>query len=275
MGFLWVVCGAGRGVGKTRLANALCRVLPGAVYAKLGRHPRRPGKAGTYFRKLEDLDAFLEEELGRREHLVVESNALALRGRGDLVIYLGPLESTTSPRKDRFDLVRRAHILLEEACDPRSWRRILKKRLPDPALVTPVMEVLEGMFPRRGWKGFSARTKIWLLRDGGFVLGPGLAELMEAVESQGSLRKAAAEKGISYRHAWDLFRKAEANLGVGLLSKQTGGAGGGGSFLSPVGRRLLETYRKLQEEVEEKARLRLESLLGCPARKRAGKEAAR
>jgi len=262
MGFLWVVCGAGRGVGKTRLARALCRILPGAVYAKLGRHREKPGKEGAYFQKLEDLEAFLEEELGKGRHLVVESNALALQGRGDLVIYLGPLETTLSPREDRFDLARKAHLRLEGTCLPRGWRRVLEERLPDPALADPVAEVLEGMFPRRGGGGFSARTKLWLLREGGFVLGPGLAGLMEAVESLGSLRKAAAQQGISYRHAWDLFRKAEANLGEGLLSKRTGGAGGGGSLLSPLGRRLLEAYRKVQEEVEERARLRLESLLG-------------
>ncbi len=258
MGLLWVVCGAGRGVGKTRLARALCRVLPGALHVKKGRHAPKPGKEGVYFQEEEALLAFLEEELPRRPHLVVEWNGLALQGKGDLVIYLGPLEDTLFPREDREELARRAHIRLETEPDRRAWKKVLEERLPDPSLVDPLLSVLEGMFPRRG---FSVKSKLWIQRGGGFVLGPGLAALLEKVEALGSLRKAAAEKGISYRHAWDLVRKAEANLGAALLEKQAGGPGGGGSSLSPLGKRLLAAYEQVRAEVEELAGERLERLL--------------
>ncbi len=261
MGFLWVVCGAGRGVGKTRLARALVRVLPGALHVKKGHHPPAPGKEGVYFQEEEALLAFLEEAFPRRPHLVVEWNGLALQGKGDLVIYLGPLEDTLFPREDRLELARRAHIRLETEPDRRAWKKVLEERLPDPSLVDPVLSVLEGMFPRRG-RRFSVKSKLWIQRGGGFVLGPGLAALLEKVEVLGSLRKAAAERGISYRHAWDLVRKAESHLGVELLKKQAGGPGGGGSSLSSLGRRLLRAYFDVKEEVEEYARQRMDALLG-------------
>ncbi len=256
-----MVCGAGKGVGKTRLARALCRVLPGALHVKKGHHPPRAGKEGVYFQEEEALLSFLEEEFRERPHLVVEWNHLALQGKGDLVIYLGPLADTLFPREDREELARRAHIRLEQEPDPPAWRRVLEEKLPDPALVEPVLGVLEGMFPRKG-RGFSVRSKLWIQRGGRFVLGPGLAALLEGVRGLGSLRKAAQKRGISYRHAWDLVRKAETSLGGELLEKKAGGAGGGGSTLSSLGERLLRAYSRVNREVEEYARERMNLLLG-------------
>ena len=270
MGLLWVVCGAGRGVGKTRLAHALCRALPEALYVKKGRHTPRRDKEGVYFQKEGELLGFLEKEKDRRAHLVVESNSLVKKGLGDIVIYLGPLESTSSPREDRAELARRARIILEEEPAPRAWRKVLEERLSDPDLVDSVLEALLGMYPRRGEEGFTAKSKIWLKKEGRFVLGPGLAGLLEEVEALGSLRKAASRRGISYRHAWDLFRLAETNLGEALLVKRAGGPGGGGSSLSGAGRRLLGAYRRLEADLEAFAGERLNVLLGEGHRRSSG-----
>ena len=59
---LWVICGAGRGVGKTKLALDLCRVLSGAAYAKQGTSRRREEKPANYFQRDEELNAFLAAE---------------------------------------------------------------------------------------------------------------------------------------------------------------------------------------------------------------------
>jgi hypothetical protein len=101
---LWVVCGAGRGVGKTRLALDLCRVLPNAVYAKQGTSVRSAGKPAELFRDDAELDAYLVREAGAgRRHLVVESNSLARRGRGDIIIYLETEEGAGGARGLRPD----------------------------------------------------------------------------------------------------------------------------------------------------------------------------
>ncbi|HVP38877.1 MAG TPA: hypothetical protein VMS93_06790 [Candidatus Saccharimonadales bacterium] len=161
---LWVICGAGRGVGKTHLALELCRTLPQAAYAKQGTSRRRPGKAESFFTTDAEMDAFLAQagEAGRR-HLVVESNALARRGRGDVVIFVagevpaggrGPAagagEGHATPRGARPDaqLLRSlAHVVLDRGGsgpDRPAWRAALARAGLESALLAPVLGVLAG-----------------------------------------------------------------------------------------------------------------------------------
>ncbi len=75
--------------------------------------------------------------------------------------------------------------------------------------------------------------KIWLEDDrGNPLVGEGLEQLLEAVAETGSINKAAEQLQMSYRTAWARIRKAEKRLGCLLVSKQVGGAGGGGSRLT-------------------------------------------
>lgn len=156
---LWVICGAGRGVGKTHLARSLCRALPGAVCAKQGTSPRRPEKAENYFRTDQELDAFCERERDRL-HVVVESNALVRRGKGDIIIYLGgaragsggrrgePAASAghSSPSGERPDagwLRARAHIVLgEEDRGAEDWRAVLERAGLEAGIVETVVATL-------------------------------------------------------------------------------------------------------------------------------------
>jgi hypothetical protein len=149
---IWVICGAGRGVGKTQVALALSRILPDAIYAKQGTSPRRPGKAESYFRTDEELDAFLRQAEGAgHRHLVVESNALARRGRGDIIIFLEDEVSAgghgflPGARPDA-DLLRSlAQVVLDRkgpGPDPAAWKLTLARKGLDPAVIGPVLEVL-------------------------------------------------------------------------------------------------------------------------------------
>ena len=149
---IWIICGAGRGVGKTQLARALSRILPAATYAKQGTSPRRPGKAESYFRTDEEMDAFLRQAEGAsHRHLVVESNALARRGRGDIIIFLeaeisaGGHGLLPGARPDA-DLLRSlAHVVLDRrgpGPDPAAWKLTLARKGLEPAMMGPVLEVL-------------------------------------------------------------------------------------------------------------------------------------
>lgn len=93
----------------------------------------------------------------------------------------------------------------------------------------------------------SARTKIWFVRGNEHIFGSGLARLLELVETAGSLSRAAKLEGMSYRHAWGEIRKAEEHLGTSLLVRNKGGKGGGGSYLSSEGRRLLRVFDRMEE----------------------------
>jgi molybdate transport system regulatory protein len=89
--------------------------------------------------------------------------------------------------------------------------------------------------------------KIWLENDGK-TFGPGPARLLRGVAQTGSLRKAAAELGMSYNKAWGNLRAMEERLGFSLLIRSTGGATGGGSTLTPEAVDLLARFDALQQD---------------------------
>ena len=90
--------------------------------------------------------------------------------------------------------------------------------------------------------------RIWLQDDGQPVFGSGIRELLGRVESTGSLRAAAAEMGMAYSKAWAIVRRAEGHLGITLLVRRAGGAGGGGSALTDEGRWLVGAFGALLED---------------------------
>ena len=150
MSTLWVICGAGRGVGKTHVATRLCHVLPNAVYAKHGCGKERGDKADNYFRTRKSLVEFLE---GRRDcstHLVAESNTMAAGGEGDVIIYLEALPAQTGIRDDVDELRARAHIRVGETTPGEEWEEILCSVLPDPDQRRQVSEILHEQQRRRG-----------------------------------------------------------------------------------------------------------------------------
>ncbi len=89
----------------------------------------------------------------------------------------------------------------------------------------------------------TARSKIWIERDGRPLIGKGRAKLLEEIERTGSIRHAASNLGLSYRHAWGIVSKIGEAAGRPVVISTRGGAKGGCSRLSDEGRRLLEMYR--------------------------------
>ena len=72
--------------------------------------------------------------------------------------------------------------------------------------------------------------------------GPGVAQLLHAVQELHSLRAAALSMDIAYSKAWTIIKNSEKALGFSLLDSTTGGKGGGGAALTPEGARLLRAY---------------------------------
>lgn len=95
------------------------------------------------------------------------------------------------------------------------------------------------------------RSKIWLEIDGKCVFSKGRVILLEAVDRFGSINRAAAETGISYRRAWGYIKAMEKRLGMELVETKTGGTGGGGATLTDDARRFLSRYEALEEGISE------------------------
>lgn len=72
--------------------------------------------------------------------------------------------------------------------------------------------------------------------------GPGVAQLLHAVQELHSLRAAALSMDMAYSKAWTIIKNSEKALGFSLLDSTTGGKGGGGAALTSEGARLLRAY---------------------------------
>jgi molybdate transport system regulatory protein len=72
--------------------------------------------------------------------------------------------------------------------------------------------------------------------------------LLAAIDAIGSISRAAREAGLSYKGAWDMLERANNLSPRVLVSTQTGGRQGGGAYLTPAGKKLLDVFRRIQEE---------------------------
>lgn len=91
-------------------------------------------------------------------------------------------------------------------------------------------------------------TKIQLYNESGEkFFGEGPWRLLRLVEETGSLRCAAASMEMAYSKALKLVKQAEEALGVPLTQRCVGGKDGGGSTLTPEGRRFLLQYEAYRD----------------------------
>lgn len=92
--------------------------------------------------------------------------------------------------------------------------------------------------------------KLWVEKEGLIVLSDYRVQLLQHVAETGSLAQAAERMELSYRRAWGKIREIEGNLGIKLIESEAGGAGGGGSRLTPEGERLVGLYRRFRRAME-------------------------
>lgn len=93
------------------------------------------------------------------------------------------------------------------------------------------------------------KYKIWLDNEGK-AFGEGPYKILKSIQKHKSLNKASKEIKISYTKAWTIIRMTESRLGFKLVNKEVGGINGGGSFVTPEGKRLLETYEVFSKEAD-------------------------
>ena len=84
--------------------------------------------------------------------------------------------------------------------------------------------------------------------DGTIVMGPGKADLLEAIGRTGSIRAAANELEMSYMRAWTLVRTMNAAFRSPLVEKVRGGSEQGGAQLTARGENVLRVYREMEEK---------------------------
>lgn len=84
------------------------------------------------------------------------------------------------------------------------------------------------------------------IRLGNAILGPGKAELLEGIRDTGSISAAGRGMQMSYRRAWQLVEELNLHFGAPVVATLTGGKGGGGAGLTPLGADVIATYRRME-----------------------------
>ncbi len=86
----------------------------------------------------------------------------------------------------------------------------------------------------------------------GVALGPGKADLLQAIDETASLTAATARFGMSYKRSWMLVQELNRAITPPLVETEKGGKGGGGSArLTPLGRRVLARYRDMEADASK------------------------
>lgn len=94
----------------------------------------------------------------------------------------------------------------------------------------------------------------------GFTLGPGKIDLLQAIDHEGSISKAARALGMSYRRAWLLVDDLNRGFGFDLVTTSMGGAAGGGAALTPDGEKVLAAYLAIGGALKRSAARPLQAL---------------
>ncbi|GLH69753.1 hypothetical protein GETHPA_12860 [Geothrix rubra] len=104
--------------------------------------------------------------------------------------------------------------------------------------------------PRPGPR-LDLRLRLYLGEE--IALGPGKADLLEAIRDTGSIAAAGRAMGMSYRRAWLLVDTMNRCFRHPLVATERGGAARGGASLTPLGAEVLVRYRALAAVASEAA----------------------
>ncbi len=80
------------------------------------------------------------------------------------------------------------------------------------------------------------------------AMGPGKADLLDAIADSGSISAAARKLGMSYRRAWLLVDTMNASFKAPLVETLTGGAQGGGARVTDLGHDVVRRYRVMEKK---------------------------
>ena len=83
------------------------------------------------------------------------------------------------------------------------------------------------------------------------MAGDGKINLLQKIGETGSIQRAAAKMGMSYRHAWGFIKKMEERAGIRFIETKIGGKEGGGARLTSQGRDFLKRYFAFREGLDE------------------------
>ena len=94
------------------------------------------------------------------------------------------------------------------------------------------------------------KLKLQLYCGDEIAMGPGKADLLEAIARTGSISAAGRDLGMSYRRAWLLVDTMNRCFVKPLVETHPGGGKNAGARVTQDGERALAAYRALSAQVE-------------------------
>jgi molybdate transport system regulatory protein len=96
--------------------------------------------------------------------------------------------------------------------------------------------------------------RLRILYGSAIAMGPGKADLLDAISRTGSIAAGGRALGMSYRRAWLLVDTMNRCFREPLVDATKGGPSGGGARLTPFGAAVLARYRALEADAAEALR---------------------
>lgn len=94
------------------------------------------------------------------------------------------------------------------------------------------------------------KIKVQIYCGDEIAMGPGKADLLEAIAREGSISAAGRALGMSYRRTWLLVDAMNRCWDLPLVETALGGSKGGGAHLTARGIAILAQFRGLQRDLE-------------------------
>ncbi len=95
-----------------------------------------------------------------------------------------------------------------------------------------------------------AEPRLRVLLGSSIAMGPGKADLLDAIDQEGSITRAARRMGMSYRRAWLLVETMNHCFDAPLVQAERGGRRGGGARLTETGHEALRRYRAMEAKAQ-------------------------
>lgn len=110
---------------------------------------------------------------------------------------------------------------------------------------------MEAMPKKKQTGQLDRRPRLRVMMTEFICMGPGRADLIDAIGRTGSISAAARDMNMSYRRAWQLIESTNNAFVEPLVVANTGGAGGGGALVTEFGRGVVEHYRAMERKAAE------------------------
>jgi molybdate transport system regulatory protein len=94
--------------------------------------------------------------------------------------------------------------------------------------------------------------KVWIEYNGAALIGKGGAEILQTIDKEHSISKAAIKLGMSYRYVWNYIQEIQKAMNETIVDTYKGGKmGGGGAQLTELGKNLLAEYIQIESYLNE------------------------